>query len=969
MTRAAVSVGCALAGLALVASLPAAAATLFRHEGFAQLSRGEFGNAGQNLFVSARGELKLVNWFDLDRDGYPELVINNDHSSYENADSLIYYQHPVDGFRSLLPMVSDEAAAFEKITWLRAAQGRVEFLPSMGGGRSVIADLDGDGRPEIIFANFFHGSTHDHFPVFVYWGTDTGYSLARRSEFPSQTAMAVVVADLDGNGRPDLIVANVGKEDDTVAAAAGPLAKSAPPIAAGANARSRIYWQHEDGFSLERFTDLPTRHAVDVKVADLDGDGRFDLVFLQGGDWPSIRVFSGSEKDFSADRVRETTVTGRGFVDGMAGELAIADLDGDGRLDLAIAGGGAELELLLNRGADFNAWQRAALPANTPLSVVATDLNRDGRVDLAVTGFMAKTHDYRTDAYVYWGGEGGFSASRRVALPVLGGTAVRAGDLNGDGFVDLAIANAQDQDSFDVPSCVYWGGQDGFAPARRTELTSFGAVSLAIGDLNRDRVPDLFIANRNSGRPHSSGPIDSFVFWGNPHRAFNGATLTKIPLTTAFSSSSGDLFDDGRGAIAFTEFAGVAVARLGPDRRLAEVRRWALPSRGYTTSLADLDRDGRLDLVVGLIDRQGRNLAILRGSPEGFSPPEYYQPDLPVIGSEIADLDGDGRLEILLGGRGGWLSCPLDERGRLQFDRARRIKSDYQIQRLTVADLNQDGWPDVVATHYRDMRDRRNNLDSAIYWNRRGQFSFEDRTPLPTFGGLWVSVADLSNRGRLDVVFSNYHGETTRSVGLFVYPPNGKNEYVAANRFTLPALSASANMVADFDGDGFPDLAVINHTGVNQQIGLQPKSGVHGVGSYVYWGAMNGFDPARRTIVPSHGPHKATNADLGDALRRRPFETYTSPWIEAAVAAREHALVVTGTFQGRASCGAAVQWTENGPWTDLAAVTDASTSPAGEQRFRLPVTTAATRLRYRLELRTGGAGTGPSVTRIELQSP
>ena len=92
-----------------------AAEPLFRHAGFEELSKGEFGNAGQNLFVSPKGELKLINWFDLDRDDYPELMINNDHSPYENSDSLIYYQHPVDGFRSFLPTLSDEGGVFEKI--------------------------------------------------------------------------------------------------------------------------------------------------------------------------------------------------------------------------------------------------------------------------------------------------------------------------------------------------------------------------------------------------------------------------------------------------------------------------------------------------------------------------------------------------------------------------------------------------------------------------------------------------------------------------------------------------------------------------------------------------------------------------------------------------------------------------------------------------------------------------------------
>ncbi len=943
-----------------------AAEPVFRHTGREQLARGELGNAGQNIFVSARGELKLINWFDLDRDGRPEIVVDNDHSTYENADSLVYYQHPVDGFRSLLPIASDEAGAFEKIASLRDAAGRVEFLPSMGGGRSVIADLDGDGRPEIIFANFFHGSTHDHFPVFVYWGTDTGYSLRRRSEFASESATGVAVADLDGNGRLDLVVANMGHEDDTTFASAGPKLASAPPVDSGATARSRVYWQNEDGFANERVTDLPTRHAVDVKIANMDGDHRPDLVFLQGGDWPSVRIFFGSADGFSATRLSERAITGRGWLDGVAGELAIADLDGDGRLDLAIAAGATELEILLNRGAELASWQHLALPANAPFSVVAADFNADGRADLAVSSFTAADRrDPRTDALVYWNSGDGFSAERRTLLPVLGATTVRAADLNRDGFVDLAFANSQDTATFDVPSYIYWGARDGFAPARRTELTSFGAVSLALGDLNRDGVPDLFIANRNSGRSYRGGPVDSFVYWGNAQRTFSGATLTKIPLTTGFSSSAGDIFDEGRGAIAFTEFAGIAVAQLAADRSVAGIKRFPLPGRGYTTTLADLDRDGRLDLVVGLMTADGRNVAILRGTEGGFTPAEFYTPDLPVIASAVADLDGDGRLDLILGGRGGWLFCPIDTGGKPDFAHAVRIKSDFQIQRLTVADLNNDGTPDVAATHYREMTHRRNAIDSAIYWNRGGKFSLDDRTPLPTFGGHWVSVADLTGRGTLDVLYSNYHGETTRTVGLFVYPPDEHGRYGVAHRFVLPALSNSASYVADLDGDGFQDIVAFNHTGPNLQVGLQPKSGVHGVGSYVYWGAAGGFDRERRTTIASHGPHKTTNAELGDILRRRPFETYTSPWTDAALAAGSYELVVSGEFRGRASCTAHVQLTPDGPWLELTA----SASTTSEQYFRIMLPSAAPRLRYRLALNTGAAGTGPTVTAIELLKP
>ncbi len=948
-----------------ILNLPAAE-TVFHHEGFEQLSKGELGNAGQNLYVSRGGELKLINWFDLDRDGYPELMINNDHSPYENSDSLIYYQHPVDGFRSFLPTLSDEGGVFEKIAWMRAAEaeGHVEFLPSMGGGRSLIEDLDGDGRPEIIFTNFIHGSTHDHFPVFVYWGTEGGYSANRRSEFPTESATSVAVADLNGDGRLDLVVANMGKEDDTVFASGGPLATKAPPVVKGATAPAQIYWQGEDGFLPERMSELPTRHAVDVKISDLDGDGHLDLVFLQGGDWPSVRVFSGSDTGFSADRVIETPVAGRGFLDGFAGELAIADFDGDQKLDLAVAAAGAALELLFNRGSDFANWTRSTLPAQTPLSVVATDLNRDGRIDLAVTGFMTKRRvKYQANAQVYWNTGNGFSPSQHTALPVTGGTTVRAGDVNGDGYTDLAFTNSRDNATFDVPSYLYWGGENGFTPARRQELTSFGAVSIAIGDLNRDRTADLFIANRSSGHTHTSESMNSFIYWGNPDRAYNRATLTNVPLTTGFSSSAGDIFDEGRAAIAFTENGGVAVAKIAADRSVEEIRRWALPSRGYSTSLADLDSDGRLDLVVGLIEGEGRNLAILRGSADGFESPVYYKPGLPIIASGIADLDGDGRLDIILGGRGGWLFCPLDANGIPLLDRAQRILSDYQIQRLTVADLNKDGKPDVIATHYREMTGRRNAINSAIYWNRNGRFSLKNSTPLPTFGSHWVSVADTRGHGDLDVLYSNYHGETTRTVGLFVYRPDDQNEYSASNRLVLPAYSSSANFVADLDQDGYPDIVAVNHTGPTIALGLGQKTGNHGIGSFIYWGAADGFTLNRRTTVASHGPHKIVNADLGDIMRRKPFETYTSPRIENSYAAGDYELIITGSWPGQSGVSASLQVGNKSEWIELKPTIKNDKSIY----YSITLDSPAKKLRYRLNLLTGGAGTGPTVTAIKLQ--
>jgi hypothetical protein len=294
------------------------------------------------------------------------------------------------------------------------------------------------------------------------------------------------------------------------------------------------------------------------------------------------------------------------------------------------------------------------------------------------------------------------------------------------------------------------------------------------------------------------------------------------------------------------------------------------------------------------------------------------------------------------------------------------VSGDFQIQHLSIADLNNDGFPEVVAAQYRIMSTRRNAIDSAIYWNRAGKFSLEDRTALPTFGAHWVSVADTGGIGRLDAVFSNYHGETTRVVPLFVYSPDDAGAFRPDQCRTLPAYSSSSHYVADIDADGFNDLIVFNHTGPVGEVGTITKSGRHSIGSWIYWGGRDGFAETRRTWFASYGPHATINAEIGDILRRRPYETYTSPWIDAKLAAGEHELVVTGTFTGRASCAARLQLKGAAGWTELAVI-EARPNSETERRFKAPISVPAAHLRYQLELRTGGAGTGPTVTAVELR--
>lgn len=959
-------------GVALLLSVATAAErtadqVVFSHAGFEQLSRGELGNAGQNLFVSRRGALQLVNWFDFDRDGRSEIVVNNQHNPYENSDSLIYWQHRTDGFRSLLPPNAEDAGLFQRIAALRSAEGHVGFLPTLGAGRSAISDLNQDGFPDIVVANFFHGSTHDAFPLYVFWGSADGFAPERKSEFPTRTAAGFEVADLDRNGFPDLIIANMGPEDTITAAVRAP--RREPGSVPEGTVPSRIYWQGPLGFSLDQFTDVPTHYAVDVKAADMDKDGHLDLVFLQSGDVRTLRFFYGDEKGFSGENSEEIAVSGTGYFDEKAGEILVADVNADHRPDVVVAAGGKEAQIFWNRfwtgRGNLHEWPRHALPANNPLSAAVGDFNGDTSPDLALAGYTASgaAREHSTDALIYWG------APRRTLvsdtstkLPVLGSTSVRAADINGDGFPDLAFANSTDNDTYDVPSYVYWGSAHGYSPAARAELTGFGAVSVAIADLNRDGLPDIFLANRDSGQNRSSSALNSYVYWGNDRRSFSSAMQTKIPLHDTYSSVAADFFDEGRASIAWTDAKGVTLTRFNEHRGIVALSQVPLPFAGTTSTVADLNRDGRLDLVVAGLTGEGA-VAVLMGNGNGFDAPRLYQPGMQLLTVSVADLGATGRLELVLGGRGGWMRCPIAADGTLEFARAQRVTGDFQVQRASVADLDNDGYPEVVAARYRQMSTRRNAIESAVYWNRGGRFSADDITPLPTFGGHWVSVADTTGKGVLDLLFSNYHGETTRVVPLFKYHPDAEGRYSADQLTTLPAYSSSSHTFTDVDGDGFRDLVVMNHTGPTAYAGLQPKNGNHGVGSWIYWGGGEGFSVSRRTTISSYGPHTALNAENGDMMRRRTFEIYTSPWEKRSLAAGDYTLTVSGVFRGRADCRVSVQTDQaKDQWTPLEVVN--KTEAAVICRLSLAAPMAG--LRYRLELETGGAGTGPSIESIIL---
>jgi hypothetical protein len=220
-----------------------------------------------------------------------------------------------------------------------------------------------------------------------------------------------------------------------------------------------------------------------IAAGDFNGDGKLDLAVA----------------NFSGDNV--TILLGKG--DGAFGapvefptgsspdSIAIGDFNHDGHLDLAVSNYGSNnVSVLLGKGdGTFQIAKNFAVGAS-PDSVASGDFNADGNLDLAVA---SEGTSYGGSGYVsvlLGNGDGTFKPAVNYGSPGSYFDAVAVGDFNGDGKLDLAVAN------YDICnlSLMLGNGDGTFGPAA-TYAAGSNPYMVAVGDFNGDGTPDLAVAN------------------------------------------------------------------------------------------------------------------------------------------------------------------------------------------------------------------------------------------------------------------------------------------------------------------------------------------------------------------------------------------------------------------------------------------------------------------------------------------
>jgi LPXTG-site transpeptidase (sortase) family protein len=366
------------------------------------------------------------------------------------------------------------------------------------------------------------------------------------------TPYGLAIGDLDGDGKPDLAVANYGSNTVSVLR----------------NTSTR--WSISASSFAARVSFSTGTGPFFVAIRDLDGDGKPDLAVANSSS-NTISVLrntstSGSVS-FAAKVDFGTGLNPRG--------LAIGDLDGDGKPDLAVANSNSNTVSVLRNtstsgSVSFNS--KVDFPTESyPYSVAIGDLDGDGKLDLAVTnnnisGTVSVLRNTSTSGIII---PGSFAAKVDYgtgASPV----SVAIGDLDGDGKPDLAVAN-EGSDTISVLRNTSISGSISF-PAKVDFTTQSYPYGIAIGDLDEDGNPDLAVANNNS-----SGSV---------------SVLRNKSMSGSISFAA--KVDFGTGA------SPVSVA------------------------IGDLDGDSRLDLAVA--NNYSNTISVLRNSAKTILPQTGFSP-------------------------------------------------------------------------------------------------------------------------------------------------------------------------------------------------------------------------------------------------------------------------------------------------------------------------------------------------------
>ena len=768
----------------------------FNHDHHLDIVVSNNGSGTMGIFFGhGNGTFEVQRIYPLDRHSHPEYITVADMNNDNELDVII-----VDSINDRVHIVrGDGNGSFATLT---AYDALSESRPVSVG----VAHFNNNNQSDIVVINY---GTNNVLVLMDYWTQPSARHVNYRAG-PYKIG-SLAVGDFNSDHIPDIVFSSAG---DII-------------ILNGLDLGRSITTIHTSAAGIQ-----------DICIGDVNNDNWMDIITANGGG-DNVGVLLGGDNGTFGSMTTYSTGSGSVPV-----QLALGDMNGDGRLDIVCTNyySNSVGVLLGNGDGTFATMMSCSTGARClPYPVALGDINSDHHLDIVVACATG-------NGLLFFAGGDELSCSL-TRYPLSGARSpVILADFNSDNHLDIAVMDANDRNVV----VVLGDGHGAFGIQTVYPIESAGEPRDAIAiDFNRDEILDLVVSVYNNdevvifygngdgtftlARSYSTGfgskPFDIAVadFDSNNQleivvivTGINGvAVLTEyiaaefvkqVVYSTGstpqpFSVAAGDFTHNNRSDVIVvnsgTDDLSVLVGSGNGTFEREMVYKMGSNSQPYYVITCDVDQDQQLDIVS--VNSKLNSITVLMGQSDGtFANQTMYSTgnDSHPFAGASADLNNDGRLDLITANEGTDSIGVLFGFNYTTFRSPVSYSSNDSFRPFGIAasDFNNDGFQDIATAF-------NGNGKIGIYLGcGNGSFILTITYSIGDNARPWSIIAsDLNNDDRVDIIVTE-----NRSGGIGILLGYGNGSFTKARMYSFESSGLKSVAVGDWDNDGRLDLIVVD---------------------------------------------------------------------------------------------------------------------------------------------------------------